>query len=200
MVTFGKARWHSADDYPGWVNASPITQSAFYLGFAMFGQNLKTARMVSVTWFALFLIAFGIAYYHCRSSPVFWVGLLMLGSQYVLWVLLARPFSKLRRCPSFTQRYCYSGGSQTLHTKRNRDNSCWRDGNVRYQARFSCYSSACTTRNSDGLGCSKSARETIPDFSCHCSRVYFFFSVICKRSAWLCHSAVHYKELVCFRP
>ena len=69
------------------INASPITQSAFYLGFAMFGQNLETARMVSVTWFALFLIAFGIAYYHYRSSPVFWVGLLMLGSQYVLWVL-----------------------------------------------------------------------------------------------------------------
>jgi hypothetical protein len=87
MVTFGKARWHSGDDYPGWVNASPITQSAFYLGFAMFGQNLETARVVSVTWFALFLIAFDIAYYHYRSSPLFWVGLLMLGFQHVLWVL-----------------------------------------------------------------------------------------------------------------
>src|SRR5438874_927548 len=29
MVVFGTARWHPGDDYPGWLNASPITQSAF---------------------------------------------------------------------------------------------------------------------------------------------------------------------------
>jgi hypothetical protein len=86
LVTFGTARWHPQDDYRGWLNASPITQGAFYLAFAIFGQNLETARMISVAWLALLLIAFGIAYYRYRSSPVFWAGLLMLGFQYVLWV------------------------------------------------------------------------------------------------------------------
>jgi hypothetical protein len=86
MVVFGTARWHPGDDYPGWHTTSPITQAAFHLAFAKFGQTLETARMVSVTWFAIFLIAFGIAYYSDRCSPVFWVGLLMLGFQYVLWV------------------------------------------------------------------------------------------------------------------
>ena len=87
MVVFGTARWHPGDDYHGWLTTSPITQAAFYLAFARFGQVLETARMVSVTWFAIFLIAFGIAYYRERCSPVFWVGLLMLGFQYVLWVI-----------------------------------------------------------------------------------------------------------------
>jgi hypothetical protein len=87
MVVFGTTRWHPGDDYHGWLTRSPITQGAFYLAFAIFGQNLETARMVSVTWFALFLVAFGIAYYRERSSPVFWAGLLMVGFQYVLWVI-----------------------------------------------------------------------------------------------------------------
>ena len=87
MVVFGTARWHPGDDYHGWLTTSPITQAAFYLAFARFGQVLETARMVSVTWFAIFLIAFGIAYYRERCSPVFWIGLLMLGFQYVLWVI-----------------------------------------------------------------------------------------------------------------
>jgi hypothetical protein len=87
MVTFGTGRWHTGDDYSGWLTASPVTQGAFYVGFRVFGQSLEAARIISVMWFALFLIAFGVAYYDHRSSPVFWVGLFMLGFQYVLWVL-----------------------------------------------------------------------------------------------------------------
>ena len=87
MVIFGTARWHPGDDYPGWLTTSPITQSCFLSRVRYVWSDLETARMVSVTWFAIFLIAFGIAYYRERCSPVFWVGLLMLGFQYVLWVI-----------------------------------------------------------------------------------------------------------------
>jgi hypothetical protein len=86
MAVFGTTKWHPGDDYHGWLAASPITQGAFYFAFMAFGQTLETARMVSVAWFAILLIAFGIAYYGYRSSPLFWAGLLMLGFQYILWV------------------------------------------------------------------------------------------------------------------
>lgn len=86
MIVFGNEHWHPGDDYQSWVSASPITQGAFYLAFASFGQNLETARMVSVTCFAVFLICFGIAYYRERPPPVFWAGLLMLGFERILWL------------------------------------------------------------------------------------------------------------------
>jgi hypothetical protein len=43
MVVFGATRWHPLDDYHGWLTASPITQGAFYLAFAIYGQNQETA-------------------------------------------------------------------------------------------------------------------------------------------------------------
>lgn len=55
LLVFGKQIWNSEDEYAGWMQESPVTQWAYYLAFNRMGLNLKSARTVSVIYFALFL-------------------------------------------------------------------------------------------------------------------------------------------------
>jgi hypothetical protein len=86
LVEFGETRWHPDDAYPGWFGNSPITQALFYLAFGVLGQELESARWVSLSAFALLLVAF--AYGSYGNQPTYAVGLwiIMLGSQHIIWV------------------------------------------------------------------------------------------------------------------
>ena len=55
LLVFGKQIWNSEDEYAGWMKESPVTQWAYYLAFNRMGLNLKSARTVSVIYYALFL-------------------------------------------------------------------------------------------------------------------------------------------------
>ena len=55
LLVFGKQIWNSEDEYSGWMQNSPVTQWAYYFAFNRMGLNLKSARTVSVIYFALFL-------------------------------------------------------------------------------------------------------------------------------------------------
>ncbi|MGB7934972.1 MAG: hypothetical protein WCH04_22685 [Gammaproteobacteria bacterium] len=55
LLVFGKQIWNPEDQYSGWMQSSPVTQWAYYLAFNRMELNLKSARTVSVIYFALFL-------------------------------------------------------------------------------------------------------------------------------------------------
>ena len=56
LLVFGKQSWNPEDKYSGWMQSSPATQWAYYIAFNRMGLKLKSARTVSVIYFALFLI------------------------------------------------------------------------------------------------------------------------------------------------
>ena len=55
IVLFGNSHWHPADEYPGWVKASPLTNWLYYISFKLFGLQIQAARIVTVGYFLLFL-------------------------------------------------------------------------------------------------------------------------------------------------
>ena len=58
MILFGKRNWHPADDYRGWIKASPLTNWPYYLSFKLFGVHIHAAKIVTIGYFFLFLMGY----------------------------------------------------------------------------------------------------------------------------------------------
>jgi hypothetical protein len=68
LVLFGQTHWHPEDEYRGWMRSSAMTQWPYYFAFRTFGTQLSSARMVSIVYFGVFLLAAAIFLWK-RSSP-----------------------------------------------------------------------------------------------------------------------------------
>ena len=60
-VLFGKTRWNPEDRGEDWSRISPLTTALYEVSFELFGTTLRSARLVTVVWFALFLLAVAMA-------------------------------------------------------------------------------------------------------------------------------------------
>ncbi len=58
LALFGQTHWNDQDDYPGWLPRSPITQVSFLAAFRILGQEIVSARVVTVLWFLLILLIY----------------------------------------------------------------------------------------------------------------------------------------------
>ncbi|MEM8930817.1 MAG: hypothetical protein AAGE94_06570, partial [Acidobacteriota bacterium] len=84
LVEVGATRWSSADGYSGWADSSPLGHGGFLLAFRALGPSLESARLVTVAWTAVFLIAWIAASWRL-PSPVAWLGLALLGLQQTIF-------------------------------------------------------------------------------------------------------------------
>jgi hypothetical protein len=57
LVLFGSTHWHEADQYTGWMKASPLTQWPFYAAFAEFGVDRISARYIVVVFLLVFQLS-----------------------------------------------------------------------------------------------------------------------------------------------
>src|SRR5690606_4871431 len=51
LALFGQPQWSEADEYHGWFDGSPLTQSALLLTFRVAGAELLTARVTAMVYF-----------------------------------------------------------------------------------------------------------------------------------------------------
>lgn len=85
LVLFGSTRWHPADDYPGWMSRSPLTQWSYYAAFRLSAPDLASARVVTVLYFGLFLAGYIWAMHRRLRWPVLIGGLLAFGLESTLF-------------------------------------------------------------------------------------------------------------------
>ena len=85
LVLFGTASWHPADDYPGWIGRSPLTQWSYYAAFRLAAPDLESARAVTIVYFGLFLLGYIWAMRARLSWPVLVGGLLAFGLESTLF-------------------------------------------------------------------------------------------------------------------
>lgn len=57
LLVFGDTNWHEKDHYSGWMKSSPLTQWPYYIAFKNFGLELENARLITVVYFCLFIVA-----------------------------------------------------------------------------------------------------------------------------------------------
>ena len=79
LALFHTTHWNKADEYTGWMRRSPLTQWPDYLSFRAFGVERGSARVVTILFFAAFLV--GAAVFLNRRGPpaVALAGILLLG-------------------------------------------------------------------------------------------------------------------------
>jgi len=85
LVLFGKTHWNNEDDYPGWLPRSPITQVSFMAAFRFLGQEIESARLVTVFWFLLLLLTFFWATSDSANPGVAYLGLALMGANLTLF-------------------------------------------------------------------------------------------------------------------
>ncbi len=85
LALFGQTHWNDQDDYPGWLPRSPITQVGFLAAFRVLGQEIESARLVTVLWFLLMLLAFLWATSGSYHPSVVYLGLVLLGVNLTLF-------------------------------------------------------------------------------------------------------------------
>lgn len=79
LILHGRTHWNAADEYPGWLELSPLTQWSFYLGFRLFGTELASARLVTIAYFTLLLCGYVWAMAGRYRAALFLAGLVALG-------------------------------------------------------------------------------------------------------------------------
>ena len=79
LELFGQTHWNVEDDYPGWMPRSPITQISFLAAFRYLGQEVESARLVTVFWFLLILLTYLWAASPSYRSGVVYLGLALIG-------------------------------------------------------------------------------------------------------------------------
>ena len=79
LELFGQTHWNLEDDYPGWMPRSPITQISFLAAFRYLGQEVESARLVTVFWFLLILLTYFWAVSPSYRSGVVYLGLALIG-------------------------------------------------------------------------------------------------------------------------
>ncbi|MBU1191184.1 MAG: hypothetical protein KKE76_05660 [Gammaproteobacteria bacterium] len=85
LAQFGTIKWNSADNYPGWMSRSPLTQWSYYAGFQMSAPDLVSARVVTVLYFGLFLMIYIWAMHMRLHWSVLIGGLLAFGLESTLF-------------------------------------------------------------------------------------------------------------------
>ncbi|MGH9955527.1 MAG: hypothetical protein ACREBC_00165 [Pyrinomonadaceae bacterium] len=85
LVLFGTEKWHPADTYPGWLKASPLTQWSYYLSFLASQADIAAARVVTIVYYALFLVLYVFLLYGRYSPAVFYGGLLLFSLESTLF-------------------------------------------------------------------------------------------------------------------
>jgi 4-amino-4-deoxy-L-arabinose transferase-like glycosyltransferase len=79
LILHGRTHWNPADDYRGWLDASPLTQWSFYLGFRLFGTEIGSARLVTIAYFMVLLCGYAWAMTGRYQVALLLAGLLALG-------------------------------------------------------------------------------------------------------------------------
>ena len=79
LILHGRTHWNAADDYPGWLESSPLTQWSFYLSFRLFGTDIGPARLVTIAYFTLLLCGYVWVMAGRYHTALFLAGLLALG-------------------------------------------------------------------------------------------------------------------------
>jgi 4-amino-4-deoxy-L-arabinose transferase-like glycosyltransferase len=85
LILHGRTHWHPADDYPGWLESSPLTQWSFYLGFRLFGTEIGSARLVTIAYFTLLLCGYVWAMAGRYHTALLLAGLIALGLESTLF-------------------------------------------------------------------------------------------------------------------
>jgi hypothetical protein len=85
LVQFGSVKWNPADNYPGWISRSPLTQWSYYAAFRVSTPDLASARVVTVLYFGLFLMIYIWAMRARLHWPVLIGGLLAFGLESTLF-------------------------------------------------------------------------------------------------------------------
>jgi hypothetical protein len=85
LVLFGSSRAHAADQYPGWLKSSPLTNWPYYLAFKWFGVEIEYARLVTVAYFMIFLGLYVVAMAGRYGPGLLLGGLLALSVQHTLF-------------------------------------------------------------------------------------------------------------------
>jgi hypothetical protein len=79
LILHGRTHWNAADDYPGWLDSSPLTQWSFYLSFRLFGIDIGPARLVTIAYFTLLLCGYVWAMAGRYPTALLLAGLVALG-------------------------------------------------------------------------------------------------------------------------
>lgn len=79
LFQFGSPHWNQADDYPTWINKSPLTQWSYYGAFRILGEDVVNARVVTIFYFCLFLLGYVWAQFNRYPKELFFAGLVALG-------------------------------------------------------------------------------------------------------------------------
>jgi hypothetical protein len=85
LAVFGSPQWHPQDSYPGWIDKSPLTQALYYLAFRALGVRVESARLVTLAFFALLLLAAVWALAPRYSGPLLAGAVLALGLEHTLF-------------------------------------------------------------------------------------------------------------------
>jgi hypothetical protein len=122
IVLFGAARWHPEDQYPGWQRASRLTHWSYLAMFELFEARLGSARLVTIAFYFLFLLAYAFSSPHEHPTWLVLVGVALLSVSYVLFffsrvALLEMPVAVALYVAIFalrTQRLRHVGASPLL--------------------------------------------------------------------------------------
>jgi 4-amino-4-deoxy-L-arabinose transferase-like glycosyltransferase len=79
LIQHGRTHWNTADSYPGWLEASPLTQWSFYVGFRLFGVDIGSARLVTIAYFTILLCGYVWAMAGRYHTALLLAGLVALG-------------------------------------------------------------------------------------------------------------------------
>lgn len=85
LILHGRTHWNAADDYPGWLKSSPLTQWSFYLSFRLFGTDIGSARLVTIAYFTLLLGGYAWSMAGRYDTALLLAGLLALGLESTLF-------------------------------------------------------------------------------------------------------------------
>ena len=95
LFLYGETHWNVADKYGGWMQTSAMTQWPYYWSFKTFGEELSSARIVSIIYALSFLIITAFFLWH-RLSPKFAVlGIFLLSLDPGLFLFSAPHYLKL---------------------------------------------------------------------------------------------------------
>lgn len=85
LVLFESTRAHPADAYGGWLKASPLTNWPYYFIFKWFGVEIENARLVTIAYFALFILLFVPVMAGRYKLPLLLIGIFALSLQHTLF-------------------------------------------------------------------------------------------------------------------
>ena len=80
LALYGKTHWNAADTYVGWMKASPATQWPVYGAFKSFGVNLKSARIIPIICFSLFVLLYVFLMRRKYEPKLFYLGFILFAT------------------------------------------------------------------------------------------------------------------------